>query len=111
MPMTLTPLDLEDCQRRNHVEGYVEDIWITYDSIWEGDKRLPTFVITNKDDSTYKVSQRHKIQYNNIDRWDYAQVGEFPTVNECKYFIFDYVNQMDTQLQLKEHGINNISKY
>ena len=71
---TLQLLDICDSQRRNHVSGYVEDVYITYDSIWDGDKRLSAFVITNKDNTTYKVSQRHRIKYNNIDKWDYAQV-------------------------------------
>ena len=105
----ITPLDLEACQRRNHVKGYVEDVWITYDSIWEGGNRLPTFVITNKDDTTYKVSQRHRIEYNNISTWDYAQVGEFPSVYDAKLFIFEHVNQLPTQQQLEQHGINHVS--
>ena len=105
----IQPLDLETCQRRNHVAGYVEDIWITYDSIWEGSKRLPTFVITNKDNTSYKVSQRNRIEYNTISTWDYAQIGEFESVYDAKHFIFDHVNHLSTQQQLEQHGINHIS--
>ena len=101
---TLQLLDICDSQRRNHVSGYVEDVYITYDSIWDGDKRLSAFVITNKDNTTYKVSQRHRIKYNNIDKWDYDQVSEFDTVADAKQWIFEHINRLDTQIMLT-HGI------
>ena len=107
MQIMRSTIDIDYTKRLN-CSSYVEDIWITEDSIWQGEKRLAAFTITEDCDhitnTKYRVNARRQLQL--VDgtlTYIYPQIASFNTVCECKEFIFDYINEPVSQAIFDDH--------
>ena len=93
---------IESSQRHNKFIHYVEDIFITEDSVWHKNKRLAAFTITedfdgehigNPNPPKYRINQRVEITHG---VFIYEKIFGADTVCECKELIEQYINETPT---------------
>jgi len=96
-------LTIESSKRHNNFIHYVEDIWVTEDSVWQGDKRLAAFTITedldgehigNPNPAKYRINQRKELP---SGVYIYEKIFGADTVAEAKELIEEYINEDVTQ--------------
>ena len=80
---------------------YSEDVFIQFDCIYnDAGTKVPAFQITENmaDGANYRVNARRQ-QYtvDNQLLYIFPQISTFETIDECKQFIFEYINDSVSQ--------------
>lgn len=80
---------------------YSEDVFIQFDCIYnDAGIKVPAFQITenSSDGAKYRVNARRQ-QYtvDNQLLYIFPQITTFDTIDECKQFIFEYINDSVSQ--------------
>lgn len=80
---------------------FCEEVFIQYDCIYnDADRKVPAFQITENmaEGAKYRVNARRQ-QYT-VDHqllYLFPQITTFDTIDECKQFIFEYINESVSQ--------------
>ena len=80
---------------------FCEEVFIQYDCIYnEAGNKVPAFQITENmsEGAKYRVNARRQ-QYtvDNVLLYIFPQITTFDTIDECKQFIFEYINESVSQ--------------
>ena len=80
---------------------YCEEVFIQYDCIYNNaDQKVPAFQIAENMDQggKYRVNARRQ-QYtaDNVLIYIFPYIASFETIDECKQFIFEYINESVSQ--------------
>ena len=100
MPTMVETIDIDYTKIADSIL-FCEDVFIQYDCIYnDAGQKVPAFQITENmaEGEKYRVNARRQ-QYtaDNVLIYHFPYICSFNTIEECKQFIFEYINDSVSQ--------------
>ena len=109
MPTMVETIDIDYTKIADSIL-FCEDVFIQYDCIYNNaGHKVPAFQITENmaEGEKYRVNARRQ-QYtaDNVLIYHFPYICQFNTIEECKEFIFNYINDSVSQAIFNDHPRN-----